>query len=170
LLKGLVLEIEAVFEQSLLQELADIVEGNMNEYRSKDGGCHIEPYIEGYRVEARVHTGLEEPDGNERHEKATYQGIEYLMTGIKLDVFLVASTNTGNKDTEDSGELAPYEITIMIDKPPLHAVMDIADNASPVVKQLWVYGILEKLNYERDVDECSEYLIDGLKFFGFFHF
>ena len=47
LLKGLVLEIEAVFEQSLLQELADIVEGNMDEYRSKDGGCHIEPDIEG---------------------------------------------------------------------------------------------------------------------------
>jgi hypothetical protein len=85
-------------------------------------------------------------------------------------VFLVASTNTGDKDAEDSGEFAPYEITIMIDKPPLHAVMDIADDASPVVKQLWIYGILEKLNYERDVDECSEYLIDGLKFFGFFHF
>ena len=71
-------------------------------------------------------------------------------------MFLVSGANTGDKDTEDSGELAPYEITIMIDKPPLHAVMDIADNASPVVKQLWVYGILEKLNYQRDVDECSD--------------
>ena len=28
----------------------------------------------------------------------------------------------------------------------------------------------KELNNKRDVDECSEYLIDGLKFFGFFHF
>ena len=170
LLEGLVLEVETVFKQPFLQELADVVEGNMDEYRSKDGGSHIKPDIESYRVEARVHTGLEEPDGNERHEKATDQGIEYLTTCIKLDMFLVPGANTGDTDTEDSGEFAPYEITIMIDKPPLHAVMDIADDASPVVKQLWVYGILEELNYQRDVDECSEYLIDGLKFFGFFHF
>jgi hypothetical protein len=84
-------------------------------------------------------------------------------------VLLVTSTDTGDTDAEDGGKFAPDEITIMIDKPPLHAVMDIADDASPVVKQLWVYGILEELNYQRDVDECSEYLIDGLKFFGFFH-
>ena len=38
LLEGLVLEVEAVFEQPFLQELADVVEGNMDEYRSKDGG------------------------------------------------------------------------------------------------------------------------------------
>ena len=27
-------------------------------------------------------------------------------------MFLVSGANTGDKDTEDSGELAPYEITI----------------------------------------------------------
>jgi len=93
----------------------------MDEYRSKDGGSHIKPDIEGYRIEARVHTGLEEPDGNERHEKATDQRIKNLAASIKLDVFLVPGADTGNTDTEDSGEFAPYEITIMIDKPPLHA-------------------------------------------------
>jgi hypothetical protein len=49
-------------------------------------------------------------------------------------MFLVPGANTGDKDTEDRGEFAPYEITIMIDKPPLHAIMDITDDASPVVK------------------------------------
>ena len=85
-------------------------------------------------------------------------------------MFLVTSTDTGYTDAKDSGQLAPNEIAIMVDKPSFHAVMDIADDTAPVVKQRWVYGILEKLNYERDVDECSEYLIGSLKFFGFFHF
>ena len=84
------------------------------------------------------------------------------MTCIKLDMLLVASANTSDADAEDGGKLAPNEMAILIDKPPLYAVMDIADNSSPVVKQLWVYGILEKLNYKRDIDESSENLIDGL--------
>jgi hypothetical protein len=106
----------------------------MDEYRSKDGGCHIEPKVECYRIEASVHPGLEEPYGKERHEKASNQGIENLPTCIKLDVLLVSGTDTGDTDAEYSGEFAPYEITIMIDKPPLHAVMDITDDAAPVVK------------------------------------
>ena len=137
---------------------------------SKDGCCHVKPDIECYRIEARVHMGLEQPDGNERHNETADQWIENLMTGIKLDVLLVSCTNAGDTDAEDGGKFAPDEIAIMIDKPPLHAVMDIADDTSPVVKQRWVYGIFEKLNYKRDIDECSEYLIGGLKFFGFFHF
>jgi hypothetical protein len=92
------------------------------------------------------------------------------MTSVKLDMLLVASANTSDANAEDGGKLAPNEMTILIDKPPLHAVMHIADNSSPVVKQFRVYGILEKLNYKRDIDESSEYLIDGLKFFGLFHF
>jgi hypothetical protein len=142
----------------------------MDKNRSQNGSCHIKPDIECYRIEARVHTGLKQPDGNERHDETADQWIENLPTGIKLDVLLVTSTDTGDTDAEDGGKFAPDEITIMIDKPPLHAVMDIADDTSPVVKQRWVYGILEKLNYKRDIDECSEYLIGGLKFFGFFHF
>ena len=85
-------------------------------------------------------------------------------------MFLVSSTNTGNEDAKNGREFAPNEIAIIIDEPSFHAIMDIANNASPVIKQLWIYGILEELNYKRYVDECSEYLIDGLKFFGFFHF
>jgi hypothetical protein len=85
-------------------------------------------------------------------------------------MFLVACTNASDADAKDSGKFTPYKVSIMVDKPPFHAVMDIADDTTPVVKQLWVYGILKELNHERDVDECSEYLIGSLKFFGFFHF
>ena len=46
LLEGLVLEVEAVFEQPFLQELADVVEGNMDEYRSKDGGRVLKSQME----------------------------------------------------------------------------------------------------------------------------
>ena len=134
LLEGLVLEVEAVFEQTFLQELADVVECDMDEYRSKDGGSHIEPEVECYRIEASVHPGFEQPDRKKRHEKASNQGIENLPTCIKLDVLLVSGADTGDTDAEYGGEFAPYEITIMIDKPPLHAVMDITDDAAPVVK------------------------------------
>ena len=47
----------------------------MDEYRSHYGRCHIEPEIERNRIEARVHTGLEQPDGNERHDESANQGI-----------------------------------------------------------------------------------------------
>jgi hypothetical protein len=148
LLERLILEIESVFEQTLLQELADVVKGNVNEYGSKYRGCHIEPEVESYRIESCVHTGLEQPDGKERHDKSTDQWVEYLTTCIKLDVLLVSSTYASDADAKYGSKLAPYKIAVVIDKPPLHAVMDITDDTSPIVKQLWVYGILKELNYE----------------------
>ena len=39
LLKTLVFKIETVFHQSFLQELRDVVQGNMHQHRS-DNGCH----------------------------------------------------------------------------------------------------------------------------------
>ena len=148
LLERLVLKVESVFEQTFLQELADVVKGNVNKYCSKYRGSHIKPEVESYRIESRVHTGFEKPDGKERHDKATDQWVEYLMTCIKLDMLLVSSTYAGDADAKYGSKLAPYKIAVVIDKPPLHAVMDIADDSSPIVKQLWIYGILEELNYE----------------------
>ena len=142
----------------------------MYKYRSKDGCCHVKPDVQSNGIETCVHTCLEQPYRDKRHNEATNQGIENLTASIKLQMLLIACTDTGNEDAENRGEFAPNEIAIIIDEPSFHAIMDIANNTSPVIKQLWIYGILEKLNYERYVDECSEYLIDGLKFFGFFHF
>ena len=42
LLKTLVFKIETVFHQSFLQELRDVVQGDMHQYRSDDGCHHIE--------------------------------------------------------------------------------------------------------------------------------
>ena len=41
LFKTLVLEVETVFQQSFLQELADVVQGYMHQYHTNDGCCHI---------------------------------------------------------------------------------------------------------------------------------
>ena len=46
LLKALVLEIEAVFHQSSLQILGDIIQGRVYEKRSEDRRYHIYPDIE----------------------------------------------------------------------------------------------------------------------------
>ena len=61
-------------------------------------------------------------------------------------MLLVASTDTGDTDEHKCSNLAPYQVTIKVDKPPLDSVMDIADNATPIVQHLWVYSILEELN------------------------
>ena len=41
LFKTLVLEVEMVFQQSFLQEHADVVQGYMHQYHTNDGCCHI---------------------------------------------------------------------------------------------------------------------------------
>ena len=47
--------------------------------------------------------------------------------------------------------------------------MNIYKYAIPVVKNLWIQGILEEFHYDRDVYKGSENLIQGLKVFAFFH-
>ena len=41
LFKTLVLEVETVFQQSFLQELADVIQSDMHQYYTYDGCCHI---------------------------------------------------------------------------------------------------------------------------------
>ena len=71
-------------------------------------------------------------------------------------MFLVASTNTGDADEYECSHFAPYQVTIKIDEPPFDSVMDIADNTTPIIQQLWVYSILKELHQERDIDQIAE--------------
>ena len=73
LLEGFVLKIETVFQQTLLQELTDIVKSDMYKYRSKDGCSHIEPDVQSNGIETCVHTCLEQPYRDKRHNEATNQ-------------------------------------------------------------------------------------------------
>ena len=61
LLKRLVLEVETVFEQSFLQELGDIVKGNMDADSTKNRGRHIEPDVQTDGIEPHIHTMTKKP-------------------------------------------------------------------------------------------------------------
>jgi hypothetical protein len=37
--------------------------------------------------------------------------------------------------------------------------MDVNEYSAPKVQNFWGYGILKELNYQREVDESTEYLI-----------
>ena len=48
-------------------------------------------------------------------------------------MLLVACSYTGDTDNNKSSRLAPDKIAVEIDKPPFDAVVNITDNASPIV-------------------------------------
>jgi hypothetical protein len=148
LLKRLVLEVETVFEQSFLQELGDIVKGNMDADGTKNGGSHVEPDIQRDSIEPHIHSMTEKPYRQYGNKQSTHQRIEHLTTSIKLQVFLVSGANAGDTDKHDGSKFAPYKVAIQIDKPPLYTAMNVTNNATPIIKQRWVYSILKELHYQ----------------------
>ena len=72
LLKRLVLEVETVFEQSFLQELGDIVKGNMDADGTKNRGSHVEPDVQTDGIEPHIHTMTEKPYRQYGNEQSTH--------------------------------------------------------------------------------------------------
>ncbi len=68
LLEALVLEVEAVFQQALLQELGDIVEGNMHQHNTDDGSEHIEPSVQTESIETEHYRMTEQPYGQHNQQ------------------------------------------------------------------------------------------------------
>lgn len=62
LYEGLVLEIEPVLQQTLLQELADVVKCHMDKDGSDDSGHHVQPSVQSDGVDANIYLMVEEPD------------------------------------------------------------------------------------------------------------
>ncbi len=63
LFKTFVLQIEAVFEQTFLQEFGDVVESHMDKDGSCERGYHIEDDIQSQGVETHIHEKAKEPHG-----------------------------------------------------------------------------------------------------------
>lgn len=75
LLKTFVFEVKAVFPQSLLDELRDIVQCDMHQYHAGKRGCHIEYDIQWQRIEPRFHRTVEQPYRQHDKEQSAYQRI-----------------------------------------------------------------------------------------------
>ena len=113
---------------------------------------------------------IEKPYRQNESEYTSYDWIENLTTSIELQMLLVSGSYTGNADNNHSCYLAPNKVAVIVYKPPFDTVMNITDNASPMVEYGRIYSILEELHQKADIDDCTEYLIGSLKFFRFFHF
>jgi hypothetical protein len=90
----------------------------------------------------------EEPHGHDSYEETADKRIVHLFTGIELQMLLIPGTNTGDANDKNRGYFAPNQVAIIIDKPPLDTVVDVTENASPIVKKFRVDSILEELNHK----------------------
>ena len=77
----------------------------------------------------------EEPHGQDCDEDSADERIEHLLTGIELQMLLIPGTNTGDTNDKNRGYFTPYQITVIIDEPPLDTVVDVTENTSPIVKK-----------------------------------
>ena len=93
----------------------------------------------------------EEPHGQDCDEDSADERIEHLLTGIELQMLLIPGTNTGDTNDKNRGYFTPYQITVIIDEPPLDTVVDVTENTSPIVKKfrdaLGLLAFLEVLHY-----------------------
>ena len=169
LLETLVLEVEAVFQKPFLQVLGDIVESHMDEDNTHHGGYHIQPPVQCDGIEAESEGQTEEPDGNQADEDAAHQGAEHLLHGVELQMLFVARADAGHADKHECRHLAPDEVAVVVDVPPLHARVQVAHDTAPKVKHLWVDGIHEELHNHRHIYQCAEYLVRRNQVFALFH-
>ena len=171
LLETLVLEVEAVFHQSLLQVLRYVVERHMDAHRADDGGHHVKPNAQREYPQAVVQpVGVVEPHGQQNQHESDDNGPEHHLTGIELNLFLIAGADAGDDDQQERGNLAIGEVTGLVNQPASHAFMQVGQHSCERVEQLRIAGILEKLNDQRDIDDDSEYAVNALYLFRLFHF
>ena len=136
LLETLVLEVETVFQQSFLQELGDVVEGDMHQYHTDDGSEHIEPGVQTEGVETEEHRITEQPYGQHNQQYAQQQRIEHLPTSVKLQMLLVSRSHTGDTYKQERCHLAIHEVAVTIDYPSFDAPMDVRHHAAQEVQLL----------------------------------
>ena len=162
LLETLVLVVEAVLQQTLLEELGDVVKGDVYQHHANYGGKHIEPDVQTQGIEPRFHLEAEQPDRKNDQPHTCHQRVENLFPCIELKMFLVPRAYAGNADEQERGELAVCEVAVVVDHPPLYASVYVTEDAAPVVKHRRVNGILEELQQNGYVDDRPEDLVKTL--------
>ena len=134
----------------------------MHQYCSDDGCHHIENGVQSQGIETSVHHIAEEPHGHYQQSHATHQWVQHLLSGIKLQMFLVSRANTGDAHQQERHHLAIHKVAVMVDEPLLDAVVQVAHHTAKTVYRSWVYGILKELHQHGYVDDRPEYLVKSL--------
>ena len=168
--EALVLQVEAVFQQTFLQVFGDVVQCHVNQYRTDHRCRHVEDDVQAHGVKADIHFIPEQPHRKHQQPNARHQRVKHLPPCIELQVFLVPRTHAGDADKQEGGNLAVHKVAVMVDEPRLHAVVHVTHDAVPIVEHSRVERIHEKLQQDGHVHHRPEYLVSALQFLAFFHF
>ena len=74
-------------------------------------------------------------------------------------MFFVSCSYARNTNNQQGHHLAMKEMTILINIHQLDSIMNIYKDATPMVYDIRVYGILEKLPDEGNINECTKNLV-----------
>ena len=93
--------------------------------------------------------GERQAKGNEKN--LCFKGWETLV--------LISGADTSNAYHQESHYLTAKHVAILVNIHEFEPVMDVNEYSTPEVQDFRVYGIFKELNYQREVDESTEYLI-----------
>jgi hypothetical protein len=102
---------------------------------------------------------IKDPDGEKHEYHSKRYGIDDHTLGIELQMLLVSGADTSNAYHQESHDLAAKHVAILIYIHKFKPAMNVSKYSTPKVQDFWGYGILKELNYQREVDESTEYLI-----------
>ena len=102
---------------------------------------------------------IKDPDGEEHEYHTKCNGIDDHTLGIELQMLLVSGADTSNAYHQESHDLTAKHVAVLVHIHEFKPTMDVSEYSAPKVQNFWVYGILKELNYQREVDESTEYLI-----------
>ena len=162
LFKTFIFQIEAVFHQTLLEELRYVVQRDMHENDTREGGDHVEDDVQRQRVQPHSHRMAEQPYRQHQQRKAAHERIQHLPPGIELQMLLGSGADTGDADEQHRGDFAVHQVAVVVNHPPLDAPVNVNQYATPMVEYRRVDGILEKFHQHGDVNDRTEYLVEPL--------
>lgn len=102
---------------------------------------------------------IKDPDGEEHEYHTKRNGIDDHTLGVELQMLLISGADTSNAYHQESHYLTAKHVAILVNIHEFEPVMDVNEYSTPEVQDFRVYGIFKELNYQREVDESTEYLI-----------
>ena len=142
----------------------------MDKERPEDRGNHVYPDVGPDRIEASGHVPSIDPYRQDNQCQTCRQWEIHHLLRIELNMFLVPRTNTGDENQQQRYQFAVDEIPVLIDGKLSQTVVKVQHQVSHRSQCLVWHGIHEELYQQRDIYQCTEYLVHILQFFCFFHF
>src|SRR5574344_839439 len=97
----------------------------MHQYGSDNCGNHVENDVQSKGIKTHVHRIAEEPHRKGDEEHTAHQGIEHLLTGIKLQMLFISGADAGDTDKQEGGDLTKDKVSILVYHPLLDSAMDV---------------------------------------------